>query len=134
MSKKSLIGLPIAKHYVTLSDKKVLDKRTGFVLPIERIVRFDEKDEPTVVAPPPAVKEIKREVEIVAGVGRQRINLKLATSSGEVPAQNGFLIEVFESGSDGKLTRLYSEDLIDELSEDVIREGFQHYLTLKVDD
>ena len=43
-----------------------------------------------------------------------------------------FLVEIFSSGSDGKLFRLFKEDLVD-LYGNTTEEGFSNYFTLEID-
>lgn len=127
---KSFLGMPLSKNHVLLSKDKALDRNTGMVVPVEKIAKIPTPD---LIVQAPA-REIKREVEVVEGIDKIKVELDLfLTETGEISSRDGFLIEVFESGSDGKLTRLYRNDVVDPLSEDVVREGFEHYLTLEVD-
>jgi len=128
-----IIGLPLSKDHVVISETSVLDKITGFILPIEKFVNIKE-GKLNIAVQHPTVSQFKEEVEIVAGVGKQKINLSLLDQTGVSDVKDGFLIEVFTSGSDGKLTRVYREELVDELDENVVREGFEHFIILSVDD
>ena len=79
--------------------------------------------------PPSAVVEI----ELVVGLETKTIDFKLGNSEGTTPSNNGFLVEVFDSGSDGKITRLYKEDVVDALNDETLSEGFENYFILEVD-
>jgi len=79
------------------------------------------------------LSSIKKEVEIITGIDRKTINFGLKTSAGEVIARSGFLVEIFESGSDGVLTKVIQENVQDPLNDETIQEGFSSYLTLEID-
>ncbi len=116
---KDLIGTPVGRHYVLVAGKKVLDKRSGKVIPLDDI----DDDE--------SVIEIKKEIEKIDGLTNVSLDLSLVGSK-PMPAKDGFLIEVYESGSDGTLTRVYQTDLVDPFTNDVVREGFESSMHLKV--
>ncbi len=117
MKLKDLIGLPIGKHFVVISEKKALDKRSGKIIDI-----VDINDNGTIIS-------LKSDVERIDGLTTTVVDLSLFGRE-EVPVNDGFLIEVYESGSDGKLTRVYRDDVVDPFTGDVVREGFKHYLKL----
>ncbi len=100
------------------------------VVSTEEVLRRNSLSEAAVKS---STQEVKREIEVVEGVGSIHIDLNLTIPNGEIDVRDGFLIEVFESGSDGKLTRVYKKDVIDPFTGDVLREGFKNYLILKVD-
>ena len=77
-------------------------------------------------------KIIKTEVEKVKNIDEKIIELTLKSEITQVDPQAGFLIEVFLSGSDGRLTRIYKDDLVD-LNGNVIEEGFSRYLVMDID-
>lgn len=124
----NFLGLPIGKNFTIISKNKVLDKKTGSVHELAKIA-------PTQRLPTPVVQDVvvKKEVEVVVGVDGKTIDFSLASSEGTIAPVNGFLVEVYTSGSDGKLTRVYREDLVDVLNDDTLSDGFSSYLVLKVD-
>lgn len=150
----SFFGLPIGSIYTLINQNFVLDKTNGSVHKVEKvlepILRASATPAPStpstsntpppppppppiqVLAQPPQVIQIKKEVEVVTGVDRKAIDLSLVSSEGALQS-NGFLVEVYLSGTDGKLTRVYRQDIVDVLSDDVLQEGFGHYLILEVD-
>lgn len=75
---------------------------------------------------------VKTDVEKVKNIDLKVIELTLKSSTEQVDPTAGFLIEVYASGSDGRLTRLYMNDVVD-LHGKVIEEGFSRYLILEID-
>lgn len=72
---------------------------------------------------------INEEVTIITGIDKQKINLRLVSGNSKISPINGFLVEVYVSGSDGKLTRLYQKDDLDE-NGDIRNEGFEQYFLM----
>lgn len=144
----NFFGLPLGSTYTLISNTHVLDKLNGSVLKVEKVLEpilkpvsasvavtasaIPPPSPAQVLAQPPQVVEIKKEVEVVLGVDSKKIDLSIVSSEGNLPS-NGFLVEVYLSGSDGKLTRVYKEDVVDVLSDETVQEGFGHYLILRVD-
>lgn len=126
--------LPLTEHLTLITETKVLDKRTGNILSINH---------PTVQAEAKNFLERKNsvsavsvgdKVDFVYGLESTKIDLQLKTSDGPMEAKNGFLIEIYLSGSDGKLKRLYKEDIQDPLDGDkTLSDGFSNYFKLEVD-
>jgi len=77
------------------------------------------------------VLNVKREVEKIIGLDQTTINLTLKNET-RIEPKSGFLIEVYSSGSDGSLTRMYKDDLKD-IYGNVLEEGFSRYLNLQAD-
>ena len=75
---------------------------------------------------------LKRNVERVQNIDEKVVELVLKSENIKIQPTAGFLIEVFASGSDGKLTRLFQDDLVD-LYGNVLEEGFLRYLTMEID-
>lgn len=72
-------------------------------------------------------------ITVVTGVDEQKIELNLISeNSKRVEPVSGFLVEVYLSGTDGKLTRLFKEDNID-INGNIIDEGFLKYFFLELD-
>lgn len=134
---KNYIGFPLNKFLTLISKDKVLDKQSGVTIPLSSVLSARPPSDGAVpVRPPiPTIEdvEIKKEVEIVVGVDGQKIEFSLANSDGSVPSDAGFLVEVYSSGSDGKLSRVFREDLVDVINDETISEGFSSYLVLEVD-
>jgi len=84
------------------------------------------------IGPPPDIK-IEENLTIVTGVDRQKINLNIVSDNFRAEPINGFLIEVYSSGSDGRLTRLFKNDDID-LNGNITNESFSQYFDLKIDE
>ena len=119
------------KNLSFVSKSKVLDTSTGLIHSSEDVLsnlRRQSIDAFSFIKG----SDLKKEIEIVDGVDKQKIDFSLATSDGNIDS-SGFLIEVFLSGSDGKLTQVYDEDVIDLASDDNFSEGFSNYLVLEVD-
>ena len=73
-------------------------------------------------------------MDVVKSVDSKTINFYLKTSDGTIESKQGYLIEVYESGSDGSLNKLLSENVVDPVSNNKISEGFTQYFYLAVDD
>lgn len=146
----NFFGIPLGSNYTLINQNFALDKRNGSVLRAEKVLEplfaAGSTASPTTGStpqpPPPSPAqilsqpeqsiEIKKEVEVVLGVERKRIDLSLVSADGTLPS-DGFLVEVYLSGTDGKLTRVYRNDIVDVLKDDVLQEGFGNYLVLEVD-
>ena len=130
----SFLGFPINKTMTLISKDKVLDKKNGSIFNAKDILDrlFTPLGAPS---PAPVIQdvEIKKEVEVVVGIDGKRIDFTLANSDGVVPSMNGFLVEVYLSGADGKLTRVFQEDVVDVVNDDTLSEGFSNYLELDID-
>jgi hypothetical protein len=123
---KIFTGFSISKNLTLLSKDKAIDKQTGMIVPVGYDILLEGKFRD-------ASPQITKEVEVVVGVDKQKINLSLKSHNGNLPAPSGFLIEVYLSGSDGKLSRVYMEDVVDIVNDEILSEGFSNYLNLEVD-
>lgn len=143
---KSFLGYPLNKYLTLIGKDKVLDKKTGTVKHVSKVVQQPKPtrvvasptnpapvQKPRLPAPPMEDVIIKKEVEVVVGVDGKKIDLSLVSSEGNIEPSAGFLVEVYLSGTDGKLTRVYQEDLVDVLNDDTLSDGFASYLKLEVD-
>lgn len=125
--------LKITENLTLIGNDKVLDKRTGNILKVsDPKVKADVQNflnKQTNVA-----TNVNTNWEVVYSVASQKIDFALKTSDGVLQPKVGFLVEVYNSGSDGKLKRLYQEDLEDPLDgNNVISDGFSNYFKLEVD-
>jgi len=125
--------LPLTKNITLITEDSVLDKRSGKILAlsdpkVEREIKnYYFKN--SIVA-----TEISDTAEAVISLESKVINFIFKTSDGLVDYKNGFLIEVYDSGSDGKLTKMYLEDIQDPLDENkLINDSFSNYFTLELD-
>lgn len=75
---------------------------------------------------------LQRNVEKVTNIDEKIIELTLKSENARIEPTAGFLVEVFASGSDGKLTRLFQHDLTD-LHGNVTEEGFSNFLVVTLD-
>lgn len=122
---KNVVGDPIGENDILLNSSTTLDTETGLTSPVlasQRRLQVGEE-----------VLSAKKEVEVVSGLGRTKIDFVLKSSEGEVFSPSGFLVEVFESGSDGRLIQLHEEDVVDVLEDEILRRGFSKELFLDVD-
>lgn len=111
--KKSSLKL---SNFVSLKDG-FLNKTTGTVSPVLSDLIEGEAD---------------NTITIVTGVDEQKIDLNLISEGKRTEPIAGFLVEVYLSGTDGKLTRLYKEDRID-INGNVIDESFESYFSVELD-
>jgi hypothetical protein len=126
---KNSIGMSLGGNHIILSGERVLDKTTGAVMNMDKFPQFQDKQFNTL-----ELSTIKKEIEVVTGLDKVRINLSLKTANGGFPSKSGFLIEVFNSGSDGVLTRLIRESVKDAANDNDIQEGFESFLQLGIDE
>ena len=75
---------------------------------------------------------LHRDVEKVTNIDETTIEFVLKSENGKIVPQAGYLIEIYSSGSDGRLLRLYQSDLTD-LHGKVLLEGFSNFMTLEID-
>ena len=70
--------------------------------------------------------------EVVESTDTQVVDLSLVSDNKGVSPIAGFLVEVYLSGTDGRLTRLFRED---DLNADgsIESEGFSRFLNLEID-
>jgi hypothetical protein len=122
MTLNKIIGQQISSDKILIDKDLVLNIKTGQIEPLTI---------PTVLNGGNSV--VVNQVEENVGIDEVKIDLKLTNGNREVDSRNGYLIEIFLSGTDGKLTRLYQDELIDPISGDVLRESFSEFLVLKVD-
>src|SRR3990167_2667280 len=71
-------------------------------------------------------------VEVVESTDKQTIDLSLVSDHKNISPITGFLVEVYLSGSDGRLTKFFRED---DLNVDglIKSEGFSRFLKLEID-
>ena len=122
------------EDYIFLSDNVILDKKTGEVTKLteENIVSALTKYEAN---PESRAGDIKETIEIVKGVDVKTISFRLKDVEYISPV-NGFLIEVYLSGTEspvGKLTKMYRNDVVDPITNQVLRAGFGAYFDIEVD-
>lgn len=123
-----IIGLPVGETYTVISDDKVLNKSDGSVSKIEDIIPLTQVSSSVF-----ATAAVAKQVEIVVGVEGKKIDFTLATSEGVIEAPSGYLVEVYLSGTNGQLTRVYKEDVVDVINDNTLSEGFSNYLVLNMD-
>lgn len=75
---------------------------------------------------------LQRDIEKVKNVDESLIKLVIKSGEENIEPIGGFLVEVYSSGSDGKLVRMLSEDLVD-LNGNVVEQGFSDYLVMEID-
>lgn len=121
---KNIVGLMVRRDMVALDRSKILNTSTGAVVPSNFVAPKDELE----------AVSTRREVEVIVGIDNTDVKFKLKTSDGEVPSRAGFLVQIYESGSDGKITKVIQESVENPLSDDVVEEGFSSFLNLKVDE
>lgn len=76
---------------------------------------------------------INQTVNKIHGVDLQTIPLQVASRDGVLAANDGFLVQVFLSASDGSLSRLYQSEILDPASDVTIRGSYDQFITLEVD-
>ena len=126
--------LPLTPSITLINDNRVLNKRNGTITSIKDVsiqtqIRDYFSNNYKIIT------KLPDNFEGVSGLDNVKINFFYKTSDGVMTDfKNGFLIEVYESGSDGKLTRLVSQDIQDPLDENnAVNDSFSQYFTLELD-
>lgn len=125
---KAVVGRSISRDFIALRGNRALNKSTGEIHPLDDVLEEEEVEETN-----EDILSIKKEIEVVAGIEQARIELRLKNGEGEVLSKDGYLVEVFESGSDGRLTKLVKETVKNPINDDEIESGFEEFLDLRVD-
>lgn len=125
LSGKNVVGNSIGPNHFMLNSDTVLDTDSGL---IENIFSFS-----TNINDSKKALSIKKELEVVSGLSRAKIDFTLKSSEGEVSSQSGYLIEVFESGSDGQIIRVFEENIEDILEDRTLKKGFESDLYIDTD-
>lgn len=125
--------IPLTPNITLITKSRVLDKKSGNIFSLS-----DSKIQAEInnyfLQNYQVVSNISDKVEEIQSLDRQKIEFYHKTSDGLVNFQNGFLIEVYESGSNGVLTRLFLQNVQDPLDENKsINDSFSKYFTLEVD-
>jgi chorismate mutase len=119
-------GSIIGSRYIVINDAEAIDKQTGMIINLSEINPNDKFV---------AVSQVSDDIEVVLGISEREINLSLLQEGAENATNKGFLIEVYESGSDGRVEKLPAEDTyIEATEEEMKKEGFLRYLNIIVDD
>jgi hypothetical protein len=124
---KNVVGRTIGLNRVMLDARRVLNTQDGTVQSLSSYFRTKNQQSDV------NVLTISRNLEVVTGLSRGVINLQLKSSEGETPSPGGYLIEVYESGSDGKVVKLFEESVVDVLEDKVLKKGFSSDMFLDVD-
>lgn len=74
---------------------------------------------------------VRADIEKVKAIDEKTVELVLKSNQ-LIETKNGFLIEVFLSGTDGKLTKLY-KDSVEDLYGNITEIGFSEYLEIDLD-
>lgn len=124
--------IPVSQKLTLYENGKVLDKSNGSLLDTNKQDVADlvarQIDNPRLDA-----VSVSSNIELVTSLGSMVFDLSLKNSL-QAFSGSGFLVEVYFSGSDGKLTRMYQEDVVDPIDESIIiNEGFSKYFKLETD-
>lgn len=126
---QNIVGLPLAKDYVALKGNSALNVTTGLVTTIDNALQLHYD---RAVEKEGKIVRIPRDMEIVTGLDSTTIQLQLKGSEGSIESTDGFLIEIFESGSDGRLVRLQEQDVEDPVGDEILQDGFESFLKVDV--
>jgi hypothetical protein len=124
---ENITGRRIGIELVVVDDDKILNIRTG------EVTEGSLKDSIEKAFKNEVIFDYDQNVEIVSSRDKQEINFFLKNDNGTTPPLNGFLIEVFESGSDGRVLKLKREDTVNVYDEVTVEKGFSNYLDIEVD-
>lgn len=109
--------------FVAISKNKALNIQDGSTKRIDKI----ESGSVNIAS------SIKKEVEVVTGLDLKPFTFSLKTADLPVNAPNGFLVEIFESGSDGSLVKLSPETVVNPVNDEPIKTGLDKYMTIYLD-
>lgn len=123
----NITGLSLNKNYIVVSNDKVLNKIDGSVSNLTDVLQTQ------VLSASVDAASVAKQVEVVLGIEGKKINFLLNSSEGNVEPIDGFLVEVYLSGADGTLTRVYQQDVVDVVNDTTLSEGFANYLILNLD-
>jgi hypothetical protein len=115
---------------IFISTTTVLNKKTGEITELSQQEIYQSLLEDNVNAE--TIEISNDNFEVVKGVDSKKIELGLSDGS-SIESINGFLIEVYFSGTDGKLTKLNRKDSIDPITRATLKDGFEQYFSLEVD-
>lgn len=124
---RNLLGANIGNGFVVIGEREVIQTQDG------SIRRFEPGNRRLFTEVANRFIGFSKDIEVVTGLDRQKIDLSLQNKEDEVDTQNGFLVEVFLSGTDGKLTRVNRNDLINPANDNMLEEGFGEFLDLRLD-
>jgi len=126
INKQNYIGMMLSNDYVAVSLTEGASTKDGSIKPISDLVNSSKNTAQKVVA----VSEVEENVEVVVSVDSKVILLGLKDSNGVVSSNKEYLVEIFESGSDGLLTKVVENDIINPLIDEVVQDGFSSDLIL----
>lgn len=122
---KNVVGQPIGRDSIMLNAQVVFNTQTGLTSPLLAFKQQQQAESEAI--------SVKKEVEVITGLSRAKINFVLKSSEGEVVDPSGYLIEVFESGSGGEIIKLFEENVEDVLEDEILKKGFSSELFLDAD-
>ena len=122
---KNIVGLPVAGNMIALTNALALNVQTGGSKLIEESL-FNRTRKSDVDA-----VSVKKEIEVIQGLDEVKIDLKLQNFEGAIESKDGFLIEVFLSGTDGLLTKINRDELVDFIDDKTKEDGFSEFLALR---
>jgi hypothetical protein len=123
--RENIVGLPLAKDYIALKGNSALNVSTGLVTTIDQALQLHND---RAVEKEGKIVRVPRDMEIVTGLDSATITLQLKGSEGPAEITDGFLIEIFESGSDGRLVKLQEQDVEDPVGDEILQDGFESFL------
>jgi hypothetical protein len=117
---KSVVGEILTTEYVVLDRLRALNIVTGFIESVKKVRDI-------------GVSAFSKNVEVITGLEEEEVFLRLGSGDGQVSAKDGFLVEVFESGSDGSLRKVNRKRVKSITSDKEVKYGFESYLNLESD-
>lgn len=107
---KGLVGI------VNLSDPKILNE-------LQTAAKSGQFLSPTFTLNPVA--------EAVWSLEAIKFDFSLGNFKNQIPVKNGFLVEIYLSGTNGTLQKLYAKDKIDPITNAISADGFENFFTIK---
>ena len=123
----SIIGQRVGVEHVVVDADKVLNVRTGEIIQGDVKIFVENQLNNQIIF------DYDQNVEIVTGRDSQIITFDLSSNKGSYPVVNGFLVEIYDSGSDGRIKKLKREDTLNVLEQTTVEKGFENYIDIEVD-
>lgn len=118
-------GIPLGEDYIALNQAEAIDRRSGGIIPLSSVSLSKKIPESDL---------INQKIEVILNTDELELNFLLKNADREVESK-GFLIEIYSSGSDGKVQKLPAEDIFrDDETEEIKIEGFLNYIEILTDE
>ena len=127
INEENIVGKYVAADWVAINNVQAINVNSGLV---KDLIEFIQPESLSIDI---NAFSSEKTVEVISGLSRAKFNFTLKSSEGEVTSKSGFLVEIFDSGSDGALVRLTDENSLDVVKDTVTNKGYDNFLFVDVD-